>query len=326
MNKSFWQNIKKPFFCSAPMYGVSDEAFRRMLLKYGRPDVFFTEMVSADGLVYMAERAGIDSKQAGVFLETLRFVPEERPIAVQIFGSRPENFYKSALLLRQMGFDGIDINAGCPDKNIEKQGAGASLIKNPGLVKEIIVAVKEGVADSGVSLKTRIGYNANKTEEWVGYLLEQDLDALIIHGRARSQGFGGTADWSAIKKAVELRDRISPRTIIVGNGGIADMKDAKNKFEESGVDGAMVGRALIGNPWFFSDEEKERKDKKIKAILEHLAIFEENFKIKNFDDIKKHLAAYTSGFDGAKELRMELMESKSVEEARKAVAEFGSKS
>ena len=309
------------------MYGVSDEAFRRMLLKYGRPDIFFTEMVSADGLVYMAEKTGMDSKQAGVFLETLRFVPEERPIVAQVFGSRPENFYKSVLLLRQMGFDGIDINAGCPDKNIEKQGAGASLIKNPGLVKEIIAAAKEGAAGSGLSLKTRIGYTAKETEDWTGFLLEQGLDALIIHGRTRSQGFGGKADWLMIKKAVELRDKASFRTIIVGNGGLTDMKDAKNKLEESGADGAMIGRALIGNPWFFSDQAKEREGaEKTKAILEHLAIFEENFKIKNFDDVKKHLAAYASGFLGAKELRMELMKAKSVEEARKAVAEFGSKS
>jgi tRNA-dihydrouridine synthase len=130
-----------------------------------------------------------------------------------------------------------------------------------------------------------------------------------------------------IKKTVELRDKASFRTIIVGNGGLTDMKDAKNKLEESGVDGAMIGRALIGNPWFFSDQAKEREGaEKTKAILEHLAIFEENFKIKNFDDVKKHLAAYASGFLGAKELRMELMKAKSVEEARKVVAEFGSKS
>jgi nifR3 family TIM-barrel protein len=330
MNKSFWGVLKKPFFCSAPMYGISDEAFRRMLLKYGRPDVFWTEMVPADGLVFMAEKGGMNSQQAKLLMKILQFVHQERPIVVQVFGANPENFYKSAILLRQMGFDGIDINTGCPEKNIEKQGSGAALIKNPNLVKEIIAAVKEGANNVPVSLKTRIGYSKDITAEWIGFLLGQELDALTIHCRTRNEGFGGEAHWKTIREAVNLRSQMASKTIIIGNGGIADMADARNKLKESGADGAMIGRALLGNPWFFNATVEEPleiiKEKKFRAILEHIAIFEETFGgIKNFEDLKKHFAAYSSGFTGAKNLRMALMQAESAEKARQAVAEFNLK-
>jgi nifR3 family TIM-barrel protein len=329
VNKNFWETLKRPFLASAPMYGVSDEAFRRMLLKYGRPDVFWTEMVPADGLVYMAEKSGMSSRQGELLMEMLRFVPEERPVVVQVFGAKPENFYKSVILLRQMGFSGVDINAGCPEKNIEKQGAGASLIKNPNLVKEIIIAAKEAAAGWPVSLKTRIGYNKDTIVEWIGFLLEQGLDALTIHCRTREDGFSGEARWKAIGEAVRLRDQLVVKTVIIGNGGIKDIEDARNKIEEFGADGAMVGQALIGNPWFFTEAVQEfsesEEERKIQAILEHIAIFDETFKLKNFDDLKKHFSAYSSGFKGAKELRIKLMSTRSTDEARRIVAEFEAK-
>lgn len=312
------------------MYGVSDEAFRRMLLKYGRPDVFWTEMVPADGLVYMAEKSGLDSKSGRALMQILKFVHQERPIVVQVFGANPENFYKSAILLQQMGFDAIDINAGCPEKNIEKQGAGASLIKNPNLVKEIIAAIKEGANNAPVSLKTRIGYSKDITAEWIGFLLEQGLDALTIHCRTRNEGFSGEARWKAIREAVNMRNQMALKTTVIGNGGVIDMADARNKLKESGADGIMIGRALLGNPWFFNTLTEESpeaiKEKKLRAILEHIAIFEETFGgIKNFEDLKKHFAAYSSGFIGAKNLRMALMQAESAKEARQAVAGFNLK-
>lgn len=308
------------------MYGVSDEAFRRMLLMYGRPDVFWTEMVPADGLVYMAEKSGLDSKSGRSLMRILKFVHQERPIVAQVFGNKPENFHKSVLLLKGMGFDGVDINAGCPEKNIEKQGAGAALIKNPSLVREIIAAAKEAAGGLPVSLKTRIGYNRDSTEEWIGLLLQTKLDALTIHGRTRSEGFGGEARWRAIRQVVLLRNKLAPETIIIGNGGIRDLLDAENKIKESGVDGAMVGRALLGNPWFFGPVAANDRKARLDAIKEHVAIFDETFgDEKNFDDLKKHFAAYASGFEGAKELRMKLMSVGSAEEARAAVAEFETK-
>lgn len=328
MNKNFWETLKKPFFCSAPMYGVTDEAFRRMMLKYGRPDVFWTEMVPADGLVYMAERLGLDSKRGRSMMQILRFVHQEKPIVCQIFGAKPENFYKSAVLLRSMGFDAIDINAGCPEKNIEKQGAGAALIKNPGLVKEIILAVKEAAVGIPVSLKTRLGYEKISTEDWIGYLLGQGLDALTIHCRTRKEEFGGRLHWGEIKKSVALRNEMKSKTLVIGSGGIMSLKDAEAKAKESGVDGVMVGQALIGNPWFFGGLPAAEKveEARLRAILEHVAIFNETFgEEKSFDDLKKHFAAYASGFEGAKELRMALMRVKSTEEARRVVAEFSPK-
>ncbi|MCL4405916.1 MAG: tRNA-dihydrouridine synthase, partial [Patescibacteria group bacterium] len=204
--------------------------------------------------------------------------------------------------------------------------AGAALIKNPSLVREIIAAAKEAAGGLPVSLKTRIGYNRDSTEEWIGLLLQTKLDALTIHGRTRSEGFGGEARWRAIRQVVLLRNKLAPETIIIGNGGIRDLLDAENKIKESGVDGAMVGRALLGNPWFFGPVAANDRKARLDAIKEHVAIFDETFgDEKNFDDLKKHFAAYASGFEGAKELRMKLMSVGSAEEARAAVAEFETK-
>lgn len=330
MNKNFWRKLKKPFICSAPMYGVSDEGFRRMLLKYGRPDVFWTEMMPADGLAHMAETSGLDSKKGSSMMQALRFVRQERPVVCQIFGAKPDNFYKSAVLLKNMGFDAIDINAGCPEKNIEHQGAGAALIKNPGLVKEIILAVKEAAAGIPVSLKTRLGYEKISTDNWIDFLLGQKLDALTIHCRTRQEEFRGKPHWEEIKKSVSLRNEMKSETIIIGNGGILSLEDVEIKARESGADGMMIGQALIGNPWFFKgfaemspDAEKERR---IKAILEHVVLFEEIFSgLKNFADLKKHFAAYASRFSGAKELRIRLMSAESAKEVRLIVAEFSAK-
>ena len=150
----------------APMSNITDAAFRRMLLKFGRPDVFWTEFVSVDGLF---------SKGRESILKILKFSPAERPIVAQIFGTEPDLFEKTAELIKKLGFDGIDINMGCPNKDVEKRGAGAALIKNPDLAKQIIVAVKRGAGKLPVSVKTRIGYAKNEIAEWIPVLLKENL-------------------------------------------------------------------------------------------------------------------------------------------------------
>ena len=319
--KNFWKELakkKKPFFALAPMHDVTDIAQRQMLVKYGKPDVLFTEFVACDGLV--------DKKGRKVLMKTLRFFENEHPIVVQFFGAKPENFRECARIARELGFDGIDINMGCPDKSIVDQGAGAALIKNPKRAREIIRAAKEGAGNIPVSVKTRIGYNENEIEKWLPELLAEKPDAITIHGRIKKQMFAGEADWNAMARAAEIAK--GSGVVIIGNGDVESIKDGILKAKKSKVSGTMVGRGIMGNPWFFNRKIKIEKisvKERLNAMIEHAKIFEKeisNKNIKSYDVIKKHYSTYARGFDGAKELRMELMKTKSAKQAEKAVEKF----
>jgi len=242
MKKNFWQKLKQPFFALAPMADVTDVVFREIIAKYGKPDVFFTEFVSCDGLM---------SEGRESLLVDLKYTENQRPIVAQVFGSKPENFFKTAQLIKKLGFDGIDINMGCPDRSIEKQGAGASLIKNPKLAQEIIEATKKGAGNMPVSVKTRIGYNKDEVETWIPALLEMKPTAITVHGRTRKELSKVSANWNSISRAVELAKDTG--TIIIGNGDVLDLKDGKEKAKSSGVQGIMIGRSVFGNPWLFAD-------------------------------------------------------------------------
>lgn len=186
----------------APMSGVTDEAFRLMLLKHGRPDVFWTEFVLVDGLF---------SKGRKIFIETLKFKEAERPIVAQVFGSDPELFEKAAKMIKNMKFDGIDINMGCPDRDVEKQGAGAALIKNPNLAKQIIRATKKGAGRMPVSVKTRIGYGKDQIKEWIQVLLRENINALTVHFRTRNEKYKSLTHWELAQKIVKLRNSLSSK-------------------------------------------------------------------------------------------------------------------
>lgn len=355
---NFWQQLKqdkKPFFCLAPMADVTDPAFRVLIAKYGKPDVMWTEFVSANGLM---------SKGREVLVRDLTFSEAERPIVAQLFSSKPEQMEGAAKLCAELGFDGIDINMGCPDKTIEKQGAGASMIKTPEVAKAVIEAVKRGITSAGkripVSVKTRVGYNTVAIEEWIGFLLKQDIAALTVHARTRKELSKVPAPWVRIREVVLLRDNIAPNTIIIGNGDIVSLADGETKAKESGVDGVMVGRAMFGNPWFFDPTREmvaalpkrapwilrklpfikkffdtKRKaafsktkpvsvEERLRLMVEHSELFETMLgDIKNFSIIKKHMKAYVTGFAGAKELRVELMEhANSANDVKRIVEEF----
>jgi len=321
MSKGFWEKLDKPFFVLAPMADVTDAPFRRIIAKYGKPDVMYTEFVSADGLFL----GGMDA-----LVKDLDFTKEECPIVAQFFTSKPELMKKTAELAVELGFDGIDINMGCPDKNIEKQGAGASLMKNPELAGELIKAAKEGAGNLPVSVKTRVGYNKEELDEWLPILLEAKPDVITIHARTRKQMSKVPADWSYIKRAVEICDRFNETnsnnqcpTLIVGNGDVTDLKDAKQKAQESGADGIMLGRAIFGNPWLFNRDKKEVSIKeKLKVLVEHTKLFEKIAPHKNFSIMKKHYKAYVHGWDGAKELRIKLMEAKSADDVWQIVNNY----
>ena len=238
MELGFWKKIKKPVMVIAPMSGVTDEPFRLMFLKYGKPSAFWTEFVSADGLF---------SRGRAYCLGVLKHSPKERPIVAQIFGSDPVNFEKTASLISELGFDGIDINMGCPDNGIEKQGAGSALIKNPALAVEIIRATKLGAGKIPVSVKTRIGYSKNEISEWLPAILKEEIAVLTVHFRTRDDLYYKPANWELAKEVVKLRDKYSPKTLILGNGDVKSLVEAKKLIKENGLDGVMIGRAVVGN-------------------------------------------------------------------------------
>lgn len=323
-NLGFWKKLKRPIMCLAPMADVTDCAFRQIIVKYGKPDVFWTEFVSADGLAHEKGREKL--------LIDLKFSKNERPIVAQIFGSNAENMESAARLCRELGFDGIDINMGCPDKAIEKQGCGAEMIKNPENARTMIQAVKRGAGDLPVSVKTRIGYNKNEMEMWLRELLAENIAVLIVHLRTRKEMSDVPAHWELMQRIVEMRNEMGKETLIIGNGDVLDLEDGREKIKETGCDGVMLGRAIFGNPWLFSSPLIRRRmgrgdlldiKEKLKVLTEHTKLFQKLLgKHKNFDIMKKHFKAYVNGWDGAKELRVKLMETKNAKEVGSIINEF----
>jgi len=309
----FWADLKKPFFVLAPMADVTDAAFRQMIAKYSRhgeegggPDVFWTEFVSADGLC---------SQGREVLLRDLAFSDLEHPIVAQIFGSHPEHMRQAAALIRELGFDGIDINMGCPDKSIEKQGAGSAHIKDPKLAQEVIRAVMEGAEGLPVSVKTRVGYNKENLDEWLGAILETKPAVITVHARTRKELSLVPAQWDYVARAKKLAEGTG--TLIIGNGDVQDLADAQAKAEATGAEGVMIGRGVFGTPWLFDRARTAPPTlpEKFEIMIEHTHLYEKLLgDIKNFAIMKKHFKAYVHGFDGAKELRVHLMDAKNADE------------
>ncbi len=319
---NFWEKLKKPFFVMAPMADVTDAVFRQIITKYsehgtphGGPDVFFTEFVSSDGLMSAGREA---------LMRDLDFSDNELPIVAQLFTSNPETMRGSAKLAKELGFDGIDINMGCPDRNVEKQGAGASMMKNPKLAQEVIRAAQEGAEGLPVSVKTRVGYSKDELDTWLPALLETKPAAVTIHARTRSEMSNVPAVWSRVAHAVEIAK--GSDTLIIGNGDVESIAQGRKLALETGADGIMLGRAIFGNPWLFN-KKVVREDiplaERLRVMVEHTKLFEETFKgAKNFAIMKKHYKAYVTGFDGAKELRMELMEGKTAQDIERTIEQY----
>ncbi|MBI5400537.1 MAG: tRNA-dihydrouridine synthase [Candidatus Yonathbacteria bacterium] len=320
-NLGFWANLPKPFFALAPMADVTDSAFRQMIAKHSRhgeagggPDVFWTEFVSADGLC---------SPGREVLKRDLAFTEREHPIVAQIFGAHPEHMQKTAELIRELGFDGIDINMGCPDKSIEKQGAGSAHMKNPKLAQEVIRAVMAGAVNIPVSVKTRVGYNKENLDEWLGMILETKSAVITVHARTRRELSLVPANWDYVKRSVELARGTG--TLIMGNGDVMSLADGEAKAKATGADGVMIGRAIFGTPWFFDRARTVPPTlaEKFEILIEHTHLYEKLLgDIKNFAIMKKHYKAYAHGFDGAKELRVHLMEAKNADEVEHIARAF----
>ena len=313
--KGFWTSLRRPFFALAPMEDVTDAAFRRLIAEHGKPDVMFTEFTSADGLV-LADEAGQRKLR-----KKLLYAESERPIAAQLFSSVPERMEAAAKIVAELGFDGVDINMGCPDRAVEKSGCGAALMKNPARARELMRAA--GKSGLPVSVKTRIGYDKDELATWLPELLAEHPAAITIHARTRKEMSDVPAHWDAIAHSVAIRDSLRASTLIIGNGDVLSAADAQEKIAETKCDGVMLGRAIYGNPWLFADlKESPSPKKKIEALAEHLQLFDELLAdTTHFAVVKKHFKAYVSGWDGAKGLRIQLMNTKTVAEARTLLAE-----
>lgn len=312
---SIYDELPRPIFVLAPMDDVTDTVFRRVVAGCAPPDLFFTEFVNVDAL----QSGGREAT-----LKRLRFTEKERPIIAQVWGLNPENFKKSARDIAEMGYDGIDLNFGCPDKNVVRNGACSALIKteNWGRAREIIQAVAEGAPALPLSVKTRLGFG-EVDFSWHEFLLGQKLNMLTIHGRTRKQMSKVPADWDAIGHVAELRTSLSPSTKIVGNGDVLTRSQGVELAERHGLDGIMVGRGIFQDPYMFAKNSpwaEMKKEDKIALYRKHVELFAQTWAVvdgkseRPIHTLNKFCKIYINGFDGAKELREKFMNAKSTDE------------
>jgi nifR3 family TIM-barrel protein len=315
--RNFWHELNKPIFILAPMEDVTDTVLRQVIARCGKPAVFFTEFTNVEGMFSKGERHVV---------HRLQYTEVERPLVAQIWGTHPENFFKAAQKLIAMGFDGIDLNMGCPASGVAQKGACSGLINNRPLAKEIIDATKEGAAGIiPVSIKTRLGFRVIDFE-WIQFVLEQKPTVLTVHARTVSEMSKVPAHWDKLKTVVDMRDALSPETLIIGNGDIKSLSDARQKVAEAGADGAMIGRGIFENPYLFSEHitlSDKTPAEKMQLLLEHMHLWQDTWgESKHFPTLRKFFKVYANGFPGAQELRIQLMETQSPEETEKVVQSF----
>lgn len=308
---NFWETLPRPFFILAPMEAVTDVVFRHVVAHAARPDVFFTEFTNAASF---ASEKGIHSTRG-----RLTFTDDEHPMVAQIWGNNPDNFAFMARGLADMGYMGIDINMGCPDKSVVKQGSGSGLI---GCLPEsavLIAAAKEGGLP--VSVKTRLG--STRTEEWKSWLthiLEQDVVNLTIHLRTRKEMSKVPAHYELIPEIKALRDEIAPHTLLTINGDIRDRAHGEALVQEYGVDGIMIGRGIFHNPFAFEVTPQEHTREELIALLKLQLDLHDTYAAelepRRFDPLKRFFKIYVRDFPGASELRDTLMHTKSTDEVR----------
>ncbi|MEX2405171.1 MAG: tRNA-dihydrouridine synthase [Candidatus Paceibacterota bacterium] len=355
---NFWEQLEKPIFALAPMADVTDAAFREMFATYGAPDVFWTEFVSADGLflapeesdrsIELPEKLREIAVKHGVapdnpLLKDLIFSSDEHPIVAQFFSRDPERMKKAAALAVDLGFDGVDINMGCPARVIVKQGAGCAMIREPEVAREVIAATKEGAnGQIPVTVKTRIGFNRNELDSWLPEILREEPAVVSMHARTRKDMSKVPAKWDTIKKSVEIRDEVGSDALILGNGDVESLLEGIERVKETGCDGVMVGRGIFGDPTFFAKKSEIRADfkssdlkeeevynpkrgieERLNQLVEHSRLFEKYLgDTKSFAVMRKHFKAYVSGFEDASTLRGELMQAKDSEEVKTVVERY----
>ncbi|MEO8785240.1 MAG: tRNA-dihydrouridine synthase [Candidatus Saccharimonadales bacterium] len=307
---STYPKLSKPFFVLAPMDDVTDTVFRQIVASCAAPDLYFTEFVNVDGL---------QSPGRPHLLPKLAFGPKETPIIAQIWGKTPGNYYQTTKELKAMGFAGVDINMGCPAKTVVRNGCCSGLIDNRGLAGEIIKATQEAAGDDfPVSVKTRLGLSSVDMT-WPEFLLGFKLNMLTMHGRTRKQMSKVPADWDLIGQVRELRDRISPTTLMVGNGDVTSRQHGLELAAKYKLDGIMVGRGLFEDPYLFSKDSpwpEQTRQQRIDLYKRHVKLFADTWQHneRRIQTLNKFCKVYISGFDGAKELREQLMDANSTDQ------------
>ncbi len=292
------------------MDDVTDTVFRQVIAEAAAPDLFFTEFVNVDGLQSPGRQA---------LLPKLQFSSKEQPIIAQIWGKKPENYMKTAQDLVEMGYGGIDLNMGCPDKAITKNGCCSALINDRELAAAIIKATKEGAAGRiPVSVKTRLGYH-QVDFTWHEFLLQQDIAALTVHGRTKKEMSSVPARWGQIAEVRAIRDRIAPQTKIIGNGDVESRLQGLSLQSEHNLDGIMVGRGIFKDPYLFAKDSPwagMERDQRIAMYRRHIELFEATWQHgeRKLHTLNKFCKIYINGFGGAKELRDQLMRAQSTTE------------
>ncbi len=318
MPKNFWNELPSRFTILAPMEGITDVVFRQVIAKAGRPDVFFTEFTNVSS--FASEKGRHDA------LERLDVVKNETPIVAQIWGKNPEHFRETAAALEKLGFSGLDINMGCPDKHVNKAGGGAAMIKTPDLAVECIGQAK-AATKLPVSVKTRLGFTSlDEYKTWLPLLLEQNLAALTVHLRTRKEMSKVPAHYEIIPDIVKLKNSIAPETKLIINGDIKDraqIEELAKKYPE--IDGFMIGRGVFENPYCFTNHEPAREELK-DLFLYHLDLFDARAKELEkrgsrypYEPLKHFFKIYFSGFNGSKEFRTKLMDCETTAELREII-------
>jgi tRNA-dihydrouridine synthase len=353
MPNGFWSSLATPIIGLSPMDGVTDHPCRFIQKKYGQPAIIYTEFTSVEGVCHGAER----------LLKDFHYDESQRPIIGQIYGTTPEYFRQTALILCQLGFDGVDINMGCPAKNVAHSGAGAALIKTPDLAQEIVRAAKQGVLDwqNGktvadcpditqpirtqiealhaqlppeyqahdrvipVSIKTRVGFDVKSVAEWIPRLLEVEPAAIAIHGRMLKQYYTGEADWDEIGKAATIAQGSGTR--ILGNGDIKNHVEAEQKATTYNLDGVLIGRGSMGDPAVFGHQaEWPAGTTNFSIALEHAQVYEDTYKDDpnyHFLPMRKHLGWYVHRIPNASAIRVEMFKANSAAEVEAVLIKYG---
>ncbi len=309
-------NLTNPL-CLAPLAGISDLSFRLLAKEQGCAMVS-TEMIPGEGLVRNWKRNE----------QYLRSVPKERPLTVQLFGSRPEAMAEAAARVEAYGADVVDINMGCPVRKIVSAGAGAALLRDLTRLQGIIRAVRQKIRIP-LTIKIRSGWDErNQNFIEVGRIAEDcGVDALILHARTRSQSYGTPASWEVIARAKD-----SLRIPVIGNGDLITPQAAVECLAQTGCDGAMIGRGALGNPWIFRSTLKVLQgvgpcpptlEEKEKTALRHLQMMvEDRGEARSLREFRKHLIWYTRGLRGGSEFRSRIAGFRTIPEMVERIQQY----
>lgn len=291
------------------MEGVTDIAFRQVVARAARPDIFFTEFTNVNS--YTSEKGRHNA------LERLRYEPTEKPIVAQIWGKTPEYFADTAAALKDLGYQAVDINMGCPDRHVVATGSGSGLIRTPELAKEIIRATKS--AGFATSVKTRLGYaNIDEWRAWLTNILEETPAALTVHLRTKKEMSKVEAHYELIPEIAKLRNEISPKTKLIINGDIKSAAEAP-KYVALGADGIMIGRGVFASPFCFEKTPREHSRAELLDLMNYHLDLYEKYELAPYDPLKRFFKIYINNFPGASDIREALMHTKTIAEARDTI-------